>query len=173
MTHLAILRYNYVILILYRYSYRRLGDLSSRTGPLYGKHQTTLRGNGSGRALRHAIADELSGLPRSGVASLRSLFPTWSPTTIDFLAQCLRTDSDARPKCVTLLQHSLFLQDGFTDRFLDELKRLVAKESAMNPLATRRTETSSRICRSSIGRLVPCNDELVQHGVKTTWTSVV
>ncbi|XP_072748725.1 cyclin-dependent kinase-like 4 isoform X2 [Anoplolepis gracilipes] len=42
--------------------------------------------------------------------------------------------------------------DGFTDRFLDELQRLVAKESAINPLVARRKEPPSRICRSSTGR---------------------
>ncbi|XP_029670601.1 cyclin-dependent kinase-like 4 [Formica exsecta] len=120
-------------------------------GPLYGKQPT----NSSSRIsflLRRAKPDEVSGLPRSATVALRDLFPTWSPVTIDFLAQCLRTDPDARPKCFALLQHSFFSQDGFADRFLDELQRLVAKESAMNPLAAERTERSSRICRSSTGK---------------------
>lgn len=111
--------------------------------------------NNSGHVylLRRAKPDEVSGLPRSAATAIRNLFPTWSPTAVDFLAQCLRTDPDARPKCLALLQHPLFLQDGFADRFLDELRRTVAKESARNPLAIKRnSETSSRICRSSIGR---------------------
>ncbi|XP_011150127.2 cyclin-dependent kinase-like 4 [Harpegnathos saltator] len=121
-------------------------------GPLFGKHHS-LKGNGSGRALRHANPDELvPGAPRSGMAALRSLFPTWSSVTVDFLAQCLRANPELRPKCFTLLQHPLFSQDGFADKFLDELQRLVAKEAAMNPLAARRTDTPSRTYRSSIGR---------------------
>ncbi|XP_050444593.1 cyclin-dependent kinase-like 4 [Cataglyphis hispanica] len=118
-------------------------------GPLYGKQPT------SGRIsflLRRAKPDEVQGLPRSATVALRDLFPTWSPVSIDFLAQCLRTNPDTRPKCFALLQHSFFSQDGFADKFLDELQRLVAKESAMNPLAAEKTERSSRICRSSTGK---------------------
>ncbi|KYM98689.1 Cyclin-dependent kinase-like 2, partial [Cyphomyrmex costatus] len=83
---------------------------------------------------------------------LRNLFPTWSSMAVDFLTQCLRTDPAVRPKCLTLLQHSFFSQNNFIDRFLAELQRLVAKESAINLLGTKRTESSSRICQSSIGR---------------------
>ncbi|EZA59948.1 hypothetical protein DMN91_001389 [Ooceraea biroi] len=119
-------------------------------GPLYGRHSI----NSSGRVnlLRRAIADEISGSPRPATTALLHLFPTWNSVAIDFLAQCLCTDPDVRPKCPALLQHTLFLQDGFADGFLDELQRLVAKESAMNPLATKRPEMRPRICRSSIGR---------------------
>lgn len=126
------------------------GNILPKTGPLYGKQPA----NGSGKRvlfLRHAKADELAGLMRP--MALRNLFPTWSPMAIDFLAQCLRTDPIVRPKCLTLLQHPFFSQDGFADKFLGELQRLVAKESAMNLLETKKTETSSRMCRSSIGRL--------------------
>lgn len=96
------------------------------------------------------------------MVSLRSLFPTWSSVTLDFLAQCLRGNPELRPKCFTLLQHPLFSQDGFVDKFLDELQRLIAKETAMNPLVTKRTPTApSRIFRSSIGRSVQLDDELI------------
>ncbi|KAL6262374.1 hypothetical protein P5V15_007463 [Pogonomyrmex californicus] len=119
-------------------------------GPLYGKQP--LNGSAHIVLFRHAKADDVASLTRS-TAALRSLFPTWSSVAVDFLAQCLRTDPVVRPKCLTLLRHPFFLQDGFADRFLGELQRLVAKESAMNPLGTKRAETgSSRICRSSIGR---------------------
>lgn len=91
---------------------------------------------------------------------MRGHFPAWSPVAIDFLAQCLRTDPDDRPKCPALLQHSLFSQDGFADRFLDELQKIVAKETAMNPLVVKRN-ASSRICRSSIGRLVGTTGDAV------------
>ncbi|KAL6443805.1 hypothetical protein ACFW04_001696 [Cataglyphis niger] len=80
-----------------------------------------------------------------GESGMKDLFPTWSPVSIDFLAQCLRMNPDTRPKCFALLQHSFFSQDDFADKFLDELQRLVAKESAMNSLAAERTERSSRI----------------------------
>lgn len=126
------------------------GNILPKTGPLYGKQPA----NGSGKhvlLLRHAKADELAGLMRP--MALRNLFPTWSPMAIDFLAQCLRTDPAVRPKCLTLLQHPFFSQDGFAVKFLGELQRLVAKESAMNLLGAKKTETSSRTCRSSIGRL--------------------
>ncbi|XP_012524644.1 cyclin-dependent kinase-like 4 [Monomorium pharaonis] len=119
-------------------------------GPLSGKQPA----NSSGKhiiLLRHAKPDETVGSARS--TTLRDLFSTWTPVAIDFLTQCLRIDPTVRPKCLVLLQHPFFLQDGFADRFLGELQRLVAKESAMNLLGTKRTNmTASRICRSSIGR---------------------
>ncbi|XP_029176274.1 cyclin-dependent kinase-like 1 [Nylanderia fulva] len=121
-------------------------------GPLYGKQPTSGGGRHVTFLVRRAKAEQVSGKPRSAAMALRNLFPAWSPVTIDFLAQCLRTDPDARPKCFALLQHSFFSQDGFADRFPDELQRLVAKESAINPLAARKVEPPSRICRSSIGR---------------------
>ncbi|XP_011700084.1 PREDICTED: cyclin-dependent kinase-like 4 [Wasmannia auropunctata] len=129
----------------------QLYRITKALGSLYGK-QTA---NGSGKhvlLLRHAKPDEV-GLTRS-TSGLRNLFPTWSSVAIDFLTQCLRTDPAVRPKCLALLQHPFFSHDGFADRFLIELQRLVAKESAMNVLGAKRTaETSkSRICRSSIGR---------------------
>ncbi|KAG5305824.1 CDKL2 protein, partial [Pseudoatta argentina] len=114
-------------------------------GPLYKPM------NGSGKhILRHTKPDETVSLTRP--TSLRNLFPTWSSVAIDFLTQCLRTDPTFRPKCLTLLQHPFFLQDNFVDRFLSELQRLVVKESAINLLGTKRAESSSRICRSNIGR---------------------
>lgn len=128
------------------------GNTLLKTGPLYGKQPA----NGNGKhvhLLRHAKPDEVAGLMRSTTVALRNFFPTWSPVAIDFLTQCLRIDPAARPKCSVLLQHPFFSQDGFVDKFLGELQRLVAKESAMNLLGAKRVETSSRICRSSIGRL--------------------
>ncbi|XP_025992137.1 cyclin-dependent kinase-like 4 [Solenopsis invicta] len=119
-------------------------------GPLSGKQSV----NGSGKRiflLRHAKPDEIVSSMRS--TGFRSLFPTWTPKAIDFLTQCLRMDPTVRPKCLVLLQHPFFLHDGFADRFLGELHRLVTKESAMNLLGAKRAETtSSRICRSSTGR---------------------
>lgn len=137
----------YLILLYYSVKFHT----SPKTGPLYGKQQ----GNGNGKhifLLRHAKPDEVAGLTRSAAVALRNLFPTWSPMAVDFLRQCLRIDPAVRPKCVALLQHPFFSQDGFADRFLGELQRLVAKESALNLLG-KRAEASTRICHSSIGRL--------------------
>lgn len=114
--------------------------------------------NGRVNLLRHAIADEVSGSPRPATMALLNLFPTWDSVAIDFLAQCLCMDPDIRAKCPTLLRHALFAQNGFADEFLDELQRLVAKESATNLLATKGPERRPRICRSSIGRFAWFND---------------
>ncbi|XP_043262362.1 cyclin-dependent kinase-like 4 [Colletes gigas] len=131
-------------------------------GGLCTKHQAIMGWNGQGRMLRHTSADELIGPPQSGVTSIRKLFPTWDSIVIDFLAQCLRMDPDVRPKCSMLLQHSLFTQNGFADKFLRELQICVAKESAMNPLIFKRSEerrlsilsveSPTRVCRKSTGR---------------------
>ncbi|XP_054008398.1 cyclin-dependent kinase-like 4 [Hylaeus anthracinus] len=131
-------------------------------GGLCNKHQAMMGHNGPGRMLRLTSADELVGPPQSGLASVRRMFPLWDPLTTDFLAQCLRMDPELRPKCSTLLNHTLFTRNGFADRFLDELQLHVAKESAMNPLVGKRSEerrlsillaeSPTRTCRKSTGR---------------------
>ncbi|XP_020285438.1 cyclin-dependent kinase-like 4 [Pseudomyrmex gracilis] len=121
-------------------------------GPIYGK-QSVVNSGRSHPSLRRAKVDEVAGTPRSATAALRSFFPKWNPLAIDFLAQCLRTDPETRPRCSALLQHAFFAQDGFADKFSNELQQLVAKETAVNPLSVnKKRETSSRICRSSTGR---------------------
>ncbi|KAG7209989.1 hypothetical protein KM043_011575 [Ampulex compressa] len=140
----------------------QLHRITKVLGGICGKHQTIISRNKNGRLLRHASADGLSRSPKSAVTSLHELFPSWGTVTISFLAQCLRMDPDVRPKCSTLLQHSLFTQDGFAERFLGELQRWIIKESNMNPLISkgvneRRIDILSaasppRICRSSTGR---------------------
>lgn len=88
--------------------------------------------------LRHACPDELIKLPKSGVISIRKLFPTWDSVTIDFLNHCLRMAPDLRSTSSALLQHPLFTQDDFVDKFLVHLRNIIAKESATNPLMTNR-----------------------------------
>ncbi|KAL0099607.1 hypothetical protein PUN28_019790 [Cardiocondyla obscurior] len=127
----------------------QLHRITKVLGPLHGKQLA----NDSAKSillLGHA-ENKIAALPRTTIVTFLSLFPTWSSMAIDFLAQCLRIDPVLRPKCLTLLQHPFFSHDGFADRFLTELQRLVAKESAMNLLGSKRIETSN-ICRNSIGR---------------------
>lgn len=110
-------------------------------------------GNGRVCLLRYANPCGItSSLPRIGVMAVRNLFPTWNFMMLDFLTQCLRIDPDVRPKCLALLQHQLFSQDGFNDRFSIELQRLVAKESAINPLVSKKAENPTRTCRTSTER---------------------
>lgn len=92
------------------------------------------------------------------VRSLRSFFPTWPATTIDFLSQCLRMDPDTRPTCAMLLDHPLFTQDSFSQRFLTELKDMMMDAPlTQQRLGSRRLtalppERPARICHSSTGR---------------------
>ncbi|XP_017798542.1 PREDICTED: cyclin-dependent kinase-like 4 [Habropoda laboriosa] len=92
-------------------------------GGLCTKHQAIMGGSGPDRILRHASADELVDPPRSTVTSIRILFPTWDSLAVHFLGQCLTMDPDLRPRSSTLLQHPLFLQNGFADQLLADLHR--------------------------------------------------
>ncbi|KAK1129768.1 hypothetical protein K0M31_019480 [Melipona bicolor] len=108
-------------------------------GRLCTKHQTMIDPSRPGRMLRRASVDELiKSPPKSGVTSIRMLFPTWDSVTVDFLNCCLRMDPDLRSTSSALLQHPLFAQDDFTDKFLVHLRNIIAKESATNPLMTKR-----------------------------------
>ncbi|XP_076161644.1 cyclin-dependent kinase-like 4 [Ptiloglossa arizonensis] len=118
----------------------QLYRITKTLGGLCTKHQTIVNHNRAGRLLKHASVDELTELPHFGSSLIRRLFPTWDNVTLDFLGQCLRMDPDLRPNCATLLQHYLFVQHNFADKFLNELRVCVAKESAMNPLITKRAE---------------------------------
>ncbi|XP_015585976.1 cyclin-dependent kinase-like 2 isoform X2 [Cephus cinctus] len=131
-------------------------------GGLCGKHQTIVNRNNGVRLLRRASVGETVG-QLSGIRLLRGIFPTWTSAATDFLSQCLRMDPDLRPSCSNLLDHPLFTQDGFVERFLSELRYNISKEMALNPLMLKRVETrriltlspeeqSNRICHSSSGR---------------------
>lgn len=109
------------------------------TGGLCTKHQT-LMGGGPSRMLRHTSADELVGMPRSGFASIRKLFPSWDSIAVDFLAHCLHMDPEVRPSCSKLLQHPFFLGDGFANKFLAKLLNFLLQESSTSPLTAKKFE---------------------------------
>lgn len=121
-----------------------------------GKSQTIGK-NGNVRMLRHASVEKLSTGNKNSVQSLRTFFPTLNSAGVNFLAQCLRMDSDSRPKASTLLQHALFVQDGFARKFIEELRRSIVKETGINSLLNpkfqdRTNESINRISSSSTGR---------------------
>lgn len=130
-------------------------------GGLCGKHQNIIGKNASTRFLRRASIDE-SQFGNYGSRSLRNFFPNWNLAAVDFITQCLRMDPDSRPNCANLLQHQLFLQDGFAEKFLIELQSNVAKEAALNHLLLKRDEARRlsvlsveeppRVCQSGTGR---------------------
>lgn len=112
------------------------------------------------RPLRFTTVDEL--MISQEPLSLRNIFPSWSSVSLDFLSQCLRMDPDARPNCSTLLDHFLFLQENFSEKFLKELKIYVAKESYLNPFSRKKIQDRKasilsakqnfRVCRGSAGK---------------------
>jgi hypothetical protein len=53
-------------------------------------------------------------------------------------------DPDARPGCAALLQHALFQQDCFAERFLAELGEHVAREARDKPLLRSNREDAPR-----------------------------
>lgn len=54
-------------------------------------------------------------------------------------------DADLRPTCAELLKHDFFCRDGFSQRFIQELKIKVAKENEKKPLnkSSAKSEKSS------------------------------
>ncbi|XP_015434114.1 PREDICTED: cyclin-dependent kinase-like 4 [Dufourea novaeangliae] len=140
----------------------QLYRITKSLGGLCRRHQALMGRNAPGSMLRLTSADELVGPPQSAITSIRKMFPAWDSTASDFLAQMLRMDPEVRPKCSTLLHHSLFMQNGFVEKFLAELQACVAKESAMNPLLAKKAEerrlsilsaeSPPRVCRKSTGR---------------------
>ncbi|XP_014204517.1 cyclin-dependent kinase-like 1 [Copidosoma floridanum] len=117
---------------------RLLGGLCSR-------HQALMSRNNNGTSVNRtstyrASADNTSA---GGLRSLRALLPGSSSAGLDFLSQCLRMDPDTRPSCAQLLQHPFFMQDGFADKFLAELREHVARETEDNPLLQGRGAATS------------------------------
>lgn len=54
---------------------------------------------------------------------------------VSFLFQlCLKMDPADRPDCSKLLKHDLFKKDNFGEKFAQELKVKITKETAENPL---------------------------------------
>ena len=46
----------------------------------------------------------------------------------------MRLDANDRPTCSLLLRHELFTKDGFAQKFPQEIKARIQKESQENPL---------------------------------------
>ncbi|XP_043513177.1 cyclin-dependent kinase-like 4 [Frieseomelitta varia] len=128
-------------------------------GRLCTKHQTLMDHGRPGRILRHTSIDELTPPkppPKPGVTSIRMLFPTWDSVAIDFLHCCLRMDPNLRSTSSALLQHLLFAHDDFTDKFLVHLRNIIAKESATNPLMTKRLVERKPTEFEPFPRQLPC-----------------
>lgn len=115
------------------------------------------------RMLRRKSIEDSSVSPASSFRNLRIIFPTWNATALDFVSHCLRMDPDLRPGCSSLLQHPLFTQDNFSEKFSTELRIFIEKEAVANPLILKRDEsrrmsvfstdeTPPRICQSGVGR---------------------
>uniref|UniRef100_A0A7N4PK81 Cyclin-dependent kinase-like 2 n=1 Tax=Sarcophilus harrisii TaxID=9305 RepID=A0A7N4PK81_SARHA len=69
-------------------------------------------------------------LPEAEVAqSLESRFPKLPTVVIDIAKKCLQIDPDKRPFCDELLHHDFFNQDGFAERFSEELKLKIQKDA--------------------------------------------
>ncbi|XP_020706973.2 cyclin-dependent kinase-like 1 [Athalia rosae] len=137
----------------------QLYQIMKLLGNLCPKHQTIMARSNNMRGIKRVTTD--IGMIGS-IRSLRSVFPSWPTTTIDFLAQCLRMDPETRSSCTTLLDHPLFTQDHFSERFLSELQHIIAKEMMESPFTQQRLESRrlsamlperpARICYSSNGR---------------------
>ncbi|XP_058806186.1 cyclin-dependent kinase-like 1 isoform X2 [Phymastichus coffea] len=111
-------------------------------GGLCARHQA-LVGRGARRPGAEGPAP--AGGSAGGPRSLRALLPGCGAAGLDFLSQCLRMDPDARPSCAQLAQHPLFMQDGFADKFLLELREQLAKEAAGKPLLRLRRDEERRL----------------------------
>lgn len=74
---------------------------------------------------------------------LEKKFPRLSPLALDLMKQCLRLDADDRPTCSQLLRSEFFQKDGFAQKFIQELKARIQKESHDNPLMKNQRRTGS------------------------------
>lgn len=77
------------------------------------------------------------GMKQEQNSSLTQLFPDWNRDSLDFVTQCLRMDTSARPDTATLLKHELFIRDDFLEYFMPELRAKMNKEVQNNPLLKR------------------------------------
>lgn len=77
------------------------------------------------------------GMKQEQNSSLAQLFPDWNRDSLDFVTQCLRMDTSARPDTATLLKHELFTRDDFLEYFMPELRAKMNKEVQNNPLLKR------------------------------------
>ena len=58
--------------------------------------------------------------------------------------QCLRLEANDRPTCSQILRHDFFLVDDFNQRFPQELRAKISKESDNNPLLLKIRSTASK-----------------------------
>lgn len=77
------------------------------------------------------------GMKQEQNSSLVQLFPDWNRDSLDFVTQCLKMDTNARPDTATLLKHDLFTRDDFLEYFLPEMKAKMHQEVQTNPLLKR------------------------------------
>ena len=52
--------------------------------------------------------------------------------------QCLRLDANERPTCSQLLRHDFFTRDNFAQKFPQEIRAKILKETEGNPLLKNR-----------------------------------
>lgn len=67
------------------------------------------------------------------------------------LQTCLNLDADLRPNSADLLKHDFFCRDGFSTRFIQELKVKVAKENEKKPLIQKSSAKSEQSSDSASG----------------------
>ncbi|NWW77860.1 CDKL2 protein, partial [Climacteris rufus] len=61
--------------------------------------------------------------------SLDKRYPKLPAAVLDLAKECLQIDPDKRPSCAELLEGDFFNQDGFAERFTQELKQKIQKDA--------------------------------------------
>ncbi|XP_053559283.1 cyclin-dependent kinase-like 2 [Bombina bombina] len=74
------------------------------------------------------------------VEPLERRYPKLSPAIIDLAKNCLEIDPDKRPSCMDLLQHDLFIKDGFSEKFSQDISAKNQRLSKDVPLYPRKSK---------------------------------
>ncbi|NXX66903.1 CDKL2 protein, partial [Spizella passerina] len=61
--------------------------------------------------------------------SLEKRYPKLPAAALELAKECLQIDPDKRPSCAQLLQGDFFNKDGFAERFTQELKQIIQKDT--------------------------------------------
>ncbi|XP_058659463.1 cyclin-dependent kinase-like 2 [Ammospiza caudacuta] len=61
--------------------------------------------------------------------SLEKRYPKLPAEALELAQECLQIDPDKRPSCAQLLQGDFFNKDGFAERFTQELKQIIQKDT--------------------------------------------